>query len=128
MSFTGSAMKACSLPPENIVLWDNAKDFRFENINRGIVIVFAEWSGVAPLILRKYCCWLTNKVPSEIKLHELNHDSLSPSDMERIFSKPLHGNAETYFVKDGNIIAEIARPDNDAEVRFARYFGEAFTT
>jgi hypothetical protein len=95
-------------------------------VKKGVVFVFAEWSGVSPLMLRKYSDLLTTKVSTDVKLHVLNHDSLSPADMERIFSKPLHGYAETYFVLDGRIVAEIARPDAAAVVRFTRYLDEAF--
>jgi hypothetical protein len=109
-----------------MVLVDDPKDFRFASIEHGVVMVFAEWSGGAPLMLKKYSQLMNTLQPKDIKLYVLNNDSLQPFDMEKIFGEPLHGYAETYFVRGGKVLGKITRPNEKAEADFTAQFDRTF--
>ena len=127
MSFREFARSLCDLSPESIRLWEDAQEFDLNSIERGVVLVFATCSGVAHLILKNYCRELAAIKAPLVMIHLLNHDSLSPKQMDTLFGGPQHGYCEAYFVKGGQVKASIIRPENDYVQRFLEAYRILFS-
>ena len=126
MSFRQTVAKWCQFSDERLVTVDDAADFDINLVQAGVVFAFAEWSGVAPVLLKRYSKLMDCLEPRSVKLYVLNHDAFSPDAMQSLFGELLHGYAETIFVRNGKAIGKLTGTVRNPEARFQRTFCEVF--
>jgi len=126
MSFRQTVAEWCQFSDERLVTVDNVTDFDINLVQAGVVFAFAEWSGVAPVLLKRYSKLMDGLEPRSVKLYVVNHDSLSPDKMQRLFGELLHGYAETIFVRNGKAIGRLTGTVRNPESNFQRTFCYVF--
>lgn len=97
-----------AIPKERLRVVSRFEDVRLAEIRRGVVFVFAAWSGPAIMGFKKFTR-LMNELPvSLFELVVLDTDCLNDLSAERLFGTEgfiAGGNGETIWVKDGVIVA-----------------------
>jgi hypothetical protein len=100
--------KHSAIPMERLRVVSQFEDVRLTEIRRGVVFVFAAWSGPAIMRFKKFTR-LMNELPSALlDLVVLDTDCLDDLSAEQLFGTEgfiAGGNGETLWVKDGVVIA-----------------------
>lgn len=102
------------LPAGRLRIVDRFEDVRLTGIRRGIVFVFASWSGPAVVALRRFTRVMSSLDTRLLDLVVLDTDCLAEDAATHLFGTDgfrAGGNGETLWVRDGRIVArEIAAP------------------
>ena len=109
------------IPVEFIGEIRNPSSLNLSDIPKAIVMVFARWSPVPILCLKKMKSVLPQRIgDAKAKFLVIDNDNLSPADMRSLFGKTLSamsGAAETFVVVSGKIRAESSGcPENYQDV------------
>ncbi len=110
-----------ALPMERLRIVSRYEDLRLTEISRGVVFVFASWSGPAMVGFKRFTQVMSDfPAAAALDLVILDTDCLANESALQLFGTegfPAGGNGETLWVRDGAIIArEIAAPA-DSEPR-----------
>lgn len=107
------------LPTDRLRLVNQFADLRLSEMRRAIVFVYAVWSGPAVLALKRFTQVMSEMPTDALDLVILHNDCLNDDSMTQLFETagfPAGGNGETFWIKDGVIIAsEFAAPNGKEE-------------
>jgi hypothetical protein len=103
------------LPMERLRVLSSFEEVRLGEIRRGVVFVFAPWSGVAVLALRRFTQVMAALDTRSLDLVVLDIDCLTSETATQLFGSSgfqAGGYGETIWVRDGTVVArEFAAPD-----------------
>jgi len=87
-------------------------------IRRGIVFIFAVWSGPAYIAFHRFTRLLADINTSSLDLVVLDTDCLSTESGAALWGKNVGGGGETFWVHDGIIVARslLYLPDSEPEL------------
>ena len=109
------------LPMERLRVVSRFEDVRLTEICRGVVFVFAAWSGPAVLALRRFTQVMSELPTDSLDLVVLDTDCLTAEAATQLFGTDgfrAGGYGETIWVKDGVVVArEIAAPASEQALR-----------
>ncbi len=112
--------KYSAVPFEEIRLVQNISDFQLPQVRRGIVFVFAAWSGHAVLSLQRLTHWLVaHGLPLELIVVDI--ESMTTQEMNQWFGREFHGHGETLWLRDGKIVASLEAPGPESELAVLNY-------
>ena len=74
------------------------------DVRRGIVIIFAAWSGQAVLGLQRLTRLLSTRAES-LDIVVIDIESMTTQEMNQWFGRDFHGKGETFWIRDGQIVA-----------------------
>ncbi len=113
--------KNSSLPIERLRVLSNFEDLRLRDMRRGVVFVFAAWSGPAVLALRRFTQIMAEIATDALDLVILDIDCLTPDSAAVLFGTDgfrAGGYGETIWVSEGLVVArEIASPPAERAIR-----------
>ena len=108
--------KYSALPMDRLRVVSRFEDVRLPEIRRGVVFVFARWSGPAVVALQRFTKVMQALDTHLLDLVVLDIDGLTNETEAQLFGTdgfPAGGNGETIWLREGIIVArEIAAPDN----------------
>jgi len=97
------------------------EDVRLTEIRRGVVFVFAVWSGPAVLAFRRFTQVMSEFPTGSLDLVVLDTDCLTAESSTQLFGTDgfrAGGDGETIWIRDGVIVAiEIAAPSSEQALR-----------
>ena len=102
------------LPFERIRLIRDITDFQLADIRRGIVIIFAAWSGQAVLGLQRLTRLLAARAES-LDIVVIDIESMTTQEMNQWFGRELYGKGETFWIREGQIVAFLEAYNPDTE-------------
>lgn len=109
------------LSVERLRVLNRFEDVRLTEIRRGVVFVFAAWSGPAVVALKRFTQVMSELPTSSLDLVVLDTDCLTAESATKLFGTDgfrAGGYGETIWVKDGVVIArEIAAPASEQALR-----------
>jgi hypothetical protein len=107
--------KYSALSPERVKLIRDIADFQLAQVRRGIAIIFAAGSGQAVLALERLTRFLVARdLPIELIVVDI--ESMTIQEMKQRFGRQFHGQGETQWIRDGEVIAFLDAYTADAEV------------
>jgi hypothetical protein len=113
--------KYSALPIEQIRVVSRFEDVRLMEIRRGVVFVFAAWSGPAVMALQMFTRIMSELPTTALDLVVLDTDCLTAESATQLFGTDgfiAGGYGETIWVRDGVIVArEIAAPAREQALR-----------
>ena len=113
--------KNSTLPMERLRVLSRFEDIGLTAMRRGIVFVFAAWSGPAVLAFRPFTQIMAELPTGALDLVVLDIDCLTADTATQLFGTSgfrAGGYGETIWVRDGVIIArEIASPAGEQSLR-----------
>lgn len=113
--------KHSSIPMERLRIVTRAEDFHLAEMRRGVIFVFAAWSGPAHLGFQTFIQVLSEFVMSSLELVVLDIDCLTNELANQLFGAPgftTGGYGETIWIKDGIVTArEMAKADKKQLLR-----------
>ena len=108
-------------PMELLRVVGRLEDVRLTNIRRGVVFVFAAWSGPAAVALRRFTQVMNELPTSSLDLVVLDTDCLTAEFATELFGTDgfqAGGYGETIWIRDGVVVArEIAAPGGEQALR-----------
>jgi|SRR5688572_14385282 len=99
-------------------------DFDLAAIRRGIVFIFAVWSGPARMALRQFTRLLSTLDLGSLDVIILDNDSMSGDEMIRLSGHVFHGYGEALWVRDGQVVAELSAGPPEAEPLILKHTSE----
>jgi len=102
--------KYSAVPIERLRILSSCDGFQLSNLRRGIVFVFATWSGPAIIGLQRFTKAIEPFAANSIDLIVLNTDCLTEtleSELFRIPNLRPAGGGETIWVRDGHVVAGV---------------------
>jgi hypothetical protein len=107
--------KESAMPYERLRVVQQLAQFDLAAIRRGVVFVFAIWSGPAVTGLRRFTRQLSMLDLGPLDVIVLDNDSMTGEDMTRLFGHVFHGAGEAVWVRDGHVVAELSacRPESE---------------
>ena len=108
------------LPLERIHLVQDITDFQLSTVRRGIVIIFAAWSGQAVLALQRLTRCLAARDES-FDFIVVDIESMTTQEMKKWFGREFHGHGETLWIRDGQVVAFLEAYAPETELLIARY-------
>ena len=107
---------------ENPLNWRVIKDindFNLQDIKKGIVFIFAAWSGPSRIAFNNLTHLLTSFDLSSVDVFVLDNDfDLSGELWIRMFGHVFHGAGETLWIRNGKVVAEASafNPDSKSKI------------
>ena len=111
--------KRSAIPMERLRVVSRFEDVQLGKIRRGIIFVFAAWSGPAVLGFERFTQMLSEFSASSLDAVVLDTDCLTAETATQLFGTDgfrAGGYGETIWVRDGVIIAREVSSDHSASV------------
>lgn len=107
--------KESVLPYERLRIVQRLAEFDLATIRRGVVFVFAAWSGPAVIALRRFTKVVSTLDLGSLEVIIMDNDSMNGEDTIRLFGHVFHGAGEVLWVRDGHVVAELSayRPESE---------------
>lgn len=107
--------KYSAVPFARVKLIRDIADFQLAQVRRGIGIIFAAGNGQSVLALERLTRFLVAR-DLPIELIVIDMESMTIQEMKRLFGRLFHGQGETLWIRDGEVIAFLDAYAADAEV------------
>jgi hypothetical protein len=106
------------MPFERLRVARQFEELRLSTIRRGIIFVFAVWSGPAVMAFQRFTRILANIDTKELDLVVLDTDCLTPEVAKGLWGKMVTGAGETLWVREGLVVARMLLdiPESEAQV------------
>jgi hypothetical protein len=105
MDLSDVLKKHSRLPFERLRVARHLDDLKMASIQRGIVFIFAVWSGPAVIALQRLTQVLGSMDLAGVDLVVLDTDCLSAEAGIALWGANLGGGGETLWIRDGNTVA-----------------------
>ncbi len=102
--------KYSAIPTERLRILRSCEEFQLSQMQRGIVFVFAAWSGSAIIGLQRFTKVIKPFVADSLDLVVLDTDCLTEILVSQLFRIPNlrpAGGGETIWVRDGHVVAGV---------------------
>jgi hypothetical protein len=93
-----------SNPPQDRILFVEVEDFDVSKIVRGVVTIYAVWSGTSHMAWRHLTSILSRDGSLPFFSYVIDADDLTPEFADATFSMQPHGDGESFWVRDGKIV------------------------
>lgn len=103
------------LPFNRLRVISSLADLQLNDLRRAVIFVFAAWSGPAVVAFKRFTRILSALDLGSLDVVILDIDCMSFDDVIRLFGHGLHGVGETFWVRDGQICAELSACREDSE-------------
>ena len=107
--------KNTELPFQRLRVVQSLSDFQLTGIHRGIIIIFAAWSPLAIMSVRRVTRILARLDAGSLEIVVLDNDCMSGADMTQLFGHVFHGHGECLWIRDGRVVAELSAAPAESE-------------
>jgi len=111
----GTVLKYSALGAERLRIIQHSGDFALSGIRRGVVFVFAVWSGPSVQALQRFTRVLATIELGSLDVIILDNDCITDDDKMRVFGHVFHGAGEVLWIRDGQVIAELSAYRQESE-------------
>jgi len=110
--------KESKMPFERLRIARQLDDLHLSDIRRGIVFIFAVWSGPAFIAFHRFTRFLGGVDTAALDLVVLDTDCLSSEAGTALWGTNVGGGGETLWVRDGAVVARslLYVPDSEPEM------------
>jgi hypothetical protein len=119
--------KKSKMPFERLRVVHHLDDLHVSAIRRGIVFIFALWSGPAFIAFDRFTRLLANIDTGPLDLVILDIDCLSSESGIALWGTNVGGGGETIWVRDGVVVARSLLYAPDSEPELLRHTHELLT-
>ncbi len=112
--------KYSALPIERIRLIQDIADLELPSVRRGIVMIFAAWSGQSVLGLQRLTRFLAAR-DEAFDFIVVDIEAMTTQEMKQGFGREFYGRGETLWIQDGQVVAFLETYAPDSELLIARY-------
>ena len=102
------------VPFERVQLIQDIADFQLSLVHQGIAIIFAAGNGQAVMALQRLTRFLAARDPS-IDFIVIDIESMTTQEMNQWFGRELYGKGETFWIREGQIVAFLEAYNPDTE-------------
>ena len=113
--------KYSAIPLEQLQIIRDITAFHLSEIDRGIVLIFAAWSGHSVIALQRVTESISRRDLSFLEVKVIDIESMTGQDMNRLFGRIFHGCGETLWIRNGKVIAQVEAFDPEAEPLILAY-------
>lgn len=121
MDITDVLKKHSKMPFERLRIARHLDELSVSTIRRGIVFIFAVWSGPAIIAFERFTRVLAGMDSPRLDLVVLDTDCLTPEAMIALWGRNVGGGGETLWVRDGVAVARSLLYVPDSESELARH-------
>jgi hypothetical protein len=121
MEITDVLKKHTKMPVERLRIVRQLEDLRMSIIQRGIVFIFAVWSGPAIIAFERFTRLLAGIDTAGLDLVVLDTDCLSSEAGIALWGSNVGGGGETLWIRDGFVVARSQLYVPDSETEFVRH-------
>ncbi len=112
--------KYSAVPFERIRLIQDIAQFQLSDVHRGLALIFAAGNGQAVRALEKLTRFLAARdLPLELIVIDI--ESMTTQEMKQCFGRQFHGQGETQWIRDGQVIAFLDAYTADVEALLLNY-------
>jgi hypothetical protein len=109
------------MPFERLRVVRHLDELRLAAIRRGIIFIFAVWSGPAIIAFHRFTRVLAGIDTTGLDLVVLDTDCLSSEAGTALWGKNVGGGGETLWVRDGAVVARLLLYIADSEPELLRH-------
>jgi hypothetical protein len=113
--------KHTKMPIERLRVIRHLDELSMSTIRRGIVFIFAVWSGPAIIAFERFTRVLADIDTTELDLAVLDTDCLSSEAGVALWGRNVGGGGETLWIRDGVIVARSLLYLADSEQELVRH-------
>jgi hypothetical protein len=113
--------KYSAIPLERLQIISNTVDLHLERVRRGVLFVFAAWSGQAVLALQRLTRLLGSRDFELLDLIVIDIECMTAQEMTQIFGRTLHGDGETFWIREGKLVASLEVYKSEIELMILAY-------
>jgi hypothetical protein len=99
--------KYSAIPYEQLQVIRDITAFQLSKIDRGIVLIFAAWSGHSVIALQRLTESLSGRDLDFLEINVIDIESMTGQDMNRLFGRVFHGCGETLWIREGKVVAQL---------------------
>ena len=107
--------KNTELPLDRLRVVQSLPQFHLASIRRGVILIFAAWSPLASVSLRRVTRLLAPLDLDGVDIIVLDNDCMSDADMIQRFGHVFHGAREALWIRDGRIVTELSAAPPESE-------------
>jgi hypothetical protein len=107
--------KYSAIPCEQLQVVRDITTFDLSKIDRGIVLIFAAWSGHSVIALQRVTQSLSRGDLDCLEIKVIDIESMTGQDMKRLFGRVFHGDGETLWIREGKIVAQLEAFEPESE-------------
>ena len=107
--------KYSAIPCEQLQVIRDIAAFQLSKIARGIVLIFAAWSGHSVIALQRLTESLSRRDLDFLEIKVIDIESMTSQDMNRVFGRVFHGYGETLWIREGKVVAQIEAFEPESE-------------
>jgi hypothetical protein len=113
--------KYSAIPLDRLQIVSNTADLHLERIRRGVLFVFAAWSGQAVMALQRLTRLLGSRDFEQLEVIVLDIECMTTQEMTQIFGRTLHGDGETFWIREGKLVASLEIYKSEIEMLILGY-------
>ena len=91
------------LPYDRITIW-RFKESELTKIGRGIVFIFATWSGHSVTSFQHFCSALAEAPTSKLAIFVMDADGFDFDAFKNAFGELPQGKGEVYWIRNGQVV------------------------
>jgi hypothetical protein len=99
--------KYSTIPCEQLQVIRDITAFQLSKIDRGIVLIFAAWSGHSVIALQRLTESLSRHDLDFLEIKVIDIESMTGQDMNRLFGRVFHGYGEALWIREGKVVAQL---------------------
>lgn len=120
MNIADVLKKHCSMPFDRLRLVQEFDALCVPAMQRGIVFIFAVWSGPAIIAFQRFTRVLSHIDTADLDLVVLDTDCLTPETGVALWGRNVGGGGETIWVRNGVVVGRALLCDANSEFEIAR--------
>lgn len=124
MDITDVLKKHSKIPFERLRIARRLDELSLSTIRRGVVFIFADWSGPAIIAFERFTRVLAGMDSHRLDLVVLDTDCLTPDAMTALWGRNVGGGGETIWVRDGEVAARSLLYVPESEPEMIRHIQE----
>jgi hypothetical protein len=113
--------KYSAIPLDRLQIICNPVDLHLERIRRGVLFIFAAWSGQAVMAWQRLTRLLGSRDFEPLDLIVMDIECMTTQEMTQILGRTLHGQGETFWIRDGKLVASLEMHKSEMELLILSY-------
>jgi len=113
--------KYSAIPCEHLKIIPDITAFQLSKIDRGIVLIFASWSGHSIIALQRLTGSLSRRDLDLLEIIVIDIESMTGQDMTELFGRVFHGYGETLWIREGKVVAQLEAFEPESEPLILAY-------
>ena len=99
--------KYSAIPCDQLQVIRDITTFQLSKIDRGIVLIFAAWSGHSVIAHQRLTKSLSRGDLQFLEIKVIDIESMTSQDMIRLFGRVFQGSGDTLWIRQGKVIAQL---------------------